>query len=145
MRVVVDVNVWISALLWGGVPDIILLLAEEQKITIFVSDALFLELETTLRRPKFQSKIESLNLRVEDIINATKDVLQFCLTVSVSAPQLRDPKDTIVLAAAIAANAEAIITGDLDLLVLIEFNRISILTPQDFMIRYFPERSNINS
>ncbi|MDZ8067856.1 MAG: putative toxin-antitoxin system toxin component, PIN family [Nostoc sp. DedQUE08] len=115
MRVVVDVNVWISGLLWGGVPDIVLLLAEEQKITIFASDALFLELETTLRRPKFQSKIESLNLRVEDIINATKDVLQFCLTVSVSAPQLRDPKDTIVLAAAIAANAEAIITGDLDL------------------------------
>ncbi|MDZ8259390.1 putative toxin-antitoxin system toxin component, PIN family [Nostoc sp. ChiQUE01b] len=145
MRVVVDVNVWISALLWGGVPDIVLLLAEEQKITIFASDALLLELETTLRRPKFQSKIESLNLRVEDIINATKDVLQFCLTVSVSAPQLRDPKDTIVLAAAIAANAEAIITGDLDLLVLIEFNGISILTPQDFLIRYFPERSNINS
>ncbi|MDZ8090714.1 MAG: putative toxin-antitoxin system toxin component, PIN family [Nostoc sp. DedQUE05] len=145
MRVVVDVNVWISGLLWGGVPDIVLLLAEEQKITIFASDALFLELETTLRRPKFQSKIESLNLRVEDIINATKDVLQFCLTVSVSAPQLRDPKDTIVLAAAIAANAEAIITGDLDLLVLIEFNGISILTPQDFLIRYFPERSNINS
>lgn len=137
MRVVVDVNIWISALLWGGVPDKVVILAQEQTITIFASDALFLELETTLRRPKFQSKIQSLNLNLEDVINATKDVLEFCPTISVDAPQLRDPKDTVVLAATVAANAEAIVTGDLDLLVLIEFNGIPILTPQDFLSRYF--------
>lgn len=137
MRVVVDVNIWISALLWGGVPDKVVILAQEQTITIFASDALFLELETTLRRPKFQSKIQSLNLNLEDVIDATKDVLEFCPTISVDAPQLRDPKDTVVLAAAVAANAEAIVTGDLDLLVLIEFNGIPILTPQDFLSRYF--------
>ncbi|MGH1394130.1 MAG: putative toxin-antitoxin system toxin component, PIN family [Trichormus sp.] len=137
MRVVVDVNVWVSALLWGGVPDQILILAQEQKITIFTSDALFLELETTLRRPKFRSKIQALNLRVEEIVNATKDLLQFCPIISVAAPQLRDQKDTIVLAAAVAAQAEVIITGDLDLLVLIEFNGIKIMTPQDFLSCYF--------
>ncbi|MEH2323154.1 MAG: putative toxin-antitoxin system toxin component, PIN family [Nostoc sp.] len=137
MRVVVDVNIWISALLWGGVPDKVVILAQKQTITIFASDALFLELETTLHRPKFQSKIQSLNLNLEDVINATKDVLEFCPTISVDAPQLRDPKDTVVLAAAVAANAEAIVTGDLDLLVLIEFNGIPILTPQDFLSRYF--------
>jgi uncharacterized protein len=137
MRVVVDVNIWISALLWGGVPDKVVILAQEQTITIFASDALFLELETTLRRPKFQSKIQSLNLNLEDVINATKDVLEFCPTISVDAPQLRDPKDIVVLAAAVAANAEAIVTGDLDLLVLIKFNGIPILTPQDFLSRYF--------
>ena len=137
MRVVVDVNIWISALLWGGVPDKVVILAQEQTITIFASDALFLELETTLRRPKFQSKIQSLNLNLEDVINATKDVLEFSPTISVDAPQLRDPKDIVVLAAAVAANAEAIVTGDLDLLVLIEFNGIPILTPQDFLSRYF--------
>lgn len=137
MRVVVDVNIWISALLWGGVPDKVLILAQEQTITIFTSDTLFLELETTLRRPKFQSKIQSLNLNLQDVINATKDVLEFCPTISVDAPQLRDPKDTVVLAAVVAANAEAIVTGDLDLLVLIEFYGIPILTPQDFLSRYF--------
>ena len=139
MRVVVDVNVWISALLWGGVPDQVLILAEERKIIIYASEALFLELQTTLRRTKFQSKIQSLNLKVEDVINATKDVIQFCPTISVDAPQLRDPKDTIVLAAAIAANAEIIITGDLDLLVLTEFNGIPILTVQNFFNSYFPD------
>ncbi|WP_202895983.1 putative toxin-antitoxin system toxin component, PIN family [Iningainema tapete] len=50
---------------------------------------------------------------------------------------MRDSKDTIVLAAAISANAEAIITGDLDLLVLIEFKGIPILTHKEFLSRYF--------
>lgn len=57
MRIVLDVNVWISALLWGGVPGQILRLARNQQIGIFASEALFLELETTLRRAKFQPRI----------------------------------------------------------------------------------------
>ncbi|WP_348535375.1 putative toxin-antitoxin system toxin component, PIN family [Komarekiella delphini-convector] len=120
-------------------PDKVVILAQKQTITIFASDALFLELETTLRRPKFQSKIQSLNLNLEDVIEATKDVLQSCLTISVDAPQLRDQKDSIILAAAVAANVEAIVTGDLDLLILIEFNGIPILTPQDFLSCYFSD------
>ncbi|QFS45529.1 hypothetical protein GXM_03006 [Nostoc sphaeroides CCNUC1] len=71
------------------------------------------------------------------MISVVKSLSNDCPTISVDAPQLRDPKDTIVLAAAVAANAEAIVTGDLDLLVLIEFNEIPILTPQDFLSRYF--------
>lgn len=137
MRVILDVNVWISALLWGGVPEQVLILTEDQKISIFASEALFLELETTLRRTKFQSKIKSLNFSIEDVINAAKNVIQFCPTTFVDVPQLRDTKDNKILAAAVAANAEAIVTGDLDLLVLIEFNGIPILTPQDFLSRYF--------
>ncbi len=53
-------------------------------------------------------------------------------------PELRDPDDAIVLATALAANAEAIVTGDGDLLVLNEFSGIPIVTPQDFLSRYFP-------
>ena len=37
MRVVLDVNVWISALLWGGVPDRVVLLAEARQIVVFAS------------------------------------------------------------------------------------------------------------
>ncbi|MEH1776662.1 MAG: putative toxin-antitoxin system toxin component, PIN family [Nostoc sp.] len=56
-----------------------------------------------------------------------------------STPQLRDLDDTVILETAMAANAEVIITGDLDLLVLTAFNAISILTPQEFLNWYFPE------
>ncbi|MEH2288463.1 putative toxin-antitoxin system toxin component, PIN family [Nostoc sp.] len=50
MRVILDVNVWISALLWGGVPGKILRLARNQQINIFASKFLLLELETTFKR-----------------------------------------------------------------------------------------------
>ncbi|WP_448267194.1 putative toxin-antitoxin system toxin component, PIN family [Nostoc sp. DSM 114159] len=137
MRVILDVNVWISALLWGGVPGKTLRLARNQQINIFASEFLLLELETTLKRDKFQLRLQQRGYTVEDLISVVKGLSNDCPTVSVDAPQLRDPKDNLVLAAAVAANAEAIVTGDLDLLVLIEFNGIPILTPQDFLSRYF--------
>ncbi|MCC5662927.1 putative toxin-antitoxin system toxin component, PIN family [Nostoc sp. CHAB 5784] len=137
MRVILDVNVWISALLWGGVPGKTLRLARNQQINIFASEFLLLELETTLKRDKFQLRLQQRGYTIEDLISVVKGLLNDCPTVSVDAPQLRDTKDNLVLAAAVAANAEAIVTGDLDLLVLIEFNGIPILTPQDFLSRYF--------
>jgi uncharacterized protein len=48
-----------------------------------------------------------------------------------------DPKDAIVLAAALAGTAEVIVTGDQDLLVLGWFEGVEILTPADFLGRYF--------
>ena len=53
-------------------------------------------------------------------------------------PQLRDQDDTNILAAAVAANAQVIVTGDRDLLTLNEFEGILIITPTDFLNRYFP-------
>ncbi len=52
-------------------------------------------------------------------------------------PELRDPKDGIVLAAALAGDAEVIVTGDQDLLVLGRFEGVEILTPTDFVARCF--------
>ncbi|MHC5734444.1 putative toxin-antitoxin system toxin component, PIN family [Nostoc sp.] len=137
MRVILDVNVWISAFLWGGVPAKTLNLARNQQISIFVSESLLLELETTLKRDKFQLRLQQRGYTVENLMYVVKGLSNYCPTVPVDAAQLRDPKDNLVLAAAVASNCEAIVTGDLDLLVLIEFNGIQILTPQDFLTRYF--------
>ncbi|WGV28775.1 putative toxin-antitoxin system toxin component, PIN family [Halotia branconii CENA392] len=134
-----SVNVWISALLWGGVPGKTLRLARNQQINVFTSELLLLELEITLKRDKFQLQLQQRSYTVEDLMSVVQSLSNDCSTISVDSPQLRDPKDTVVLAAAVVANAEAIITGDLDLLVLIEFNGIPILTPQDFLSRYLPD------
>jgi uncharacterized protein len=52
-------------------------------------------------------------------------------------PQLRDQNDVKILATAIVAEAQVLITGDLDLLVLHPFEAIEILTPSDFQRNYF--------
>ncbi|GBE95565.1 putative toxin-antitoxin system toxin component, PIN family [Nostoc cycadae] len=127
--------------MWGGVPAKTLRLARNQQINIFISESLLLELETTLRRDKFQHRLQQRGYTVEELMSVVKSLSNNSPTISVDAPQLRDPKDNFVLATAVAANAEAIITGDLDLLVLVAFNEIPILTPQDFLSRYFPDLS----
>ncbi|MBE9059180.1 putative toxin-antitoxin system toxin component, PIN family [Sphaerospermopsis sp. LEGE 08334] len=47
MKVVLDTNIWVSAIIWGGLPDQILLLREQNKLTIAMSPELLDELECT--------------------------------------------------------------------------------------------------
>lgn len=48
----------------------------------------------------------------------------------------RDPKDNKFLELAVAANADCIVTGDKDLLVLNPFRGIKIISPADFLIQF---------
>jgi uncharacterized protein len=139
MRIVLDVNVWISALLWGGLPSTILRLARNKEVTIFVSEALLLELETTLKRSKFQSRLQQRGQTVEFLISLTQELSESCGTIAdIDVPELRDPKDSKILATALRVEADVLVTGDLDLLVMKEFRGIPILTIANFLESYFP-------
>ena len=137
MRVVIDVNVWVSGFLWGGVPAQILQLAQQGAIANYISDELLLELSTTLNRPKFQAQIQKRN-QTPDRLCAIAQQISNCVKITeVSIPQLRDQNDVKILATAIAAEAQVLITGDLDLLVLNPFESIAIINPMDFQTCYF--------
>ena len=138
MRVILDVNIWISGWLWGGVPGQIILMTENQQITVFVSEPILQELETTLKKAKLQARIQLLGTTVDALVSKTQQLSQLCPTTFVDFPLLRDPDDIMILATAHAANANVIVTGDLDLLILSEFQGIPILKPIDFISRYFP-------
>ena len=133
MRLVLDVNVWISGLLWGGSPRQVLNLAKARTITIFVSEPILSELAEVLDRAKFQSRMRSLDITTDDLLNIVHQLTENCVPVSVNVPQLRDPDDAVILGTAIAAKAVIVVSGDLDLLVLKEFANIPILTPTDFL------------
>ncbi len=137
MKVVLDTNVWVSAWLWRGVPGNLIRLARKRQIIICTSEALLNELETTLNYDKLQKKIQSLNFTKEKLIEGTKELVVFYPINNLNVPELRDPDDTIVLATAIASNANIIITGDQDLLTLTEYQNISIMTASDFLTKYF--------
>jgi uncharacterized protein len=96
------------------------------------------ELEEALGRAKFQMRIQQRGKPVDVLMSVAKQLSNLCDVTPVEVPELRDPDDAIVLATALAANAEAIVTGDRDLLVVNEFSGIPILTPQDFISLYFP-------
>jgi hypothetical protein len=133
VNVVLDVNVWISGLLWGGLPGQVIQLAHSQHITSYVSAELLLELETTLNRPKFQTRLQQRNLTVVTLIELVTALSTIISIKDMDIPELRDPADTKILATAIATNAQALITGDQDLLVLKQYQGVTIQTPDQFL------------
>jgi putative PIN family toxin of toxin-antitoxin system len=125
---VLDTNVLISSLFFGGNPRRVVDLAAAGRFQAVSSIALLAELETVLLED-FRVPAE----RVEEII---RDALSFC----VIAPEMpdftanvRDLGDVKVLACAVGGEADYIVTGDRDLLALGRWEDISILTPEQFL------------
>lgn len=129
MRIVIDTNVLLSALLWGGTPRLIIEALRSESAQLFVSEALLAEFDSVLARPKFAVIIQKTRKSPAGLSAALRT-----LAVTIVAPPLakqvcRDANDDVVLACALAANADAIVTGDEDLLVLQSFQQIPIVTP----------------
>lgn len=128
MIVVLDTNVIVAALVAKGLCHEVVVRALGSG-TVVTSPALLDELDGTLRAkftlgPGAMAFLEQLRLRVHLVV-----------PVPLAAPVSRDADDGVVLATAVAANATAIVTGDLHLLVLQSYRGIEIVTPRDFLSR----------
>jgi uncharacterized protein len=135
MRIVLDTNVWLSGLLWGGVPAQILQLVEQGQLEAIVSEEILIELRQTLDRPKLQKRLNQLGIDANAIMLAVRQAVVIVESEVIQVDNLRDPKDAIIIAAAISGEAAFIISGDQDLLVLQEISSIPILSPRDFIAR----------
>lgn len=123
---VLDTNVLISALLFGGVPEALLRRGLDGDLVMFSSETLLDELEDTLvGRFAFARRRARLT---RDELEAVVELVEPQTLPSAS----RDPDDDHVLAAAVAGVADAIVTGDKDLLVLEAYDGVAILTPRGF-------------
>jgi putative PIN family toxin of toxin-antitoxin system len=130
MKVVLDTNVIISGLLFGGNPEIILEAAQTNALSAYTSDFL-LEEATRILRDKFH--IDPAQVK------ETERLLRSVCTVvkPKSVPTiLRDTPDNQVLAITHEAKIEAIITGDKELLAQKEYNGVPIVTVEQFVARY---------
>jgi uncharacterized protein len=130
---VLDTNVWLSALLWGGLPDQILQRVERGELEAIASESILDELAKTIDRPKIQRRLNQLSLNRDVLLLTVRQIIVLVPEELISVENLRDPKDAMIVSAAIVGNADVIITGDQDLLVLGEVGQIRILTPRDFL------------
>ncbi|MEB3358295.1 MAG: putative toxin-antitoxin system toxin component, PIN family [Synechococcales bacterium] len=135
MKILLDTNVWVSALIWGGQMSPFLQLAESGLITLITSEPILAELSQVLQYEKLQAKIRSLRTTPQELMELAQNLSELHPTVEISVPELRDR--VIVLATAAAGNVDTIVTGDRDLLVLGEFLGVPIVSPRDFFSRYF--------
>jgi putative PIN family toxin of toxin-antitoxin system len=127
LRVVVDTNVIVSILQFGGRISEILNLALQGTVEIYTSQPMIEELRGVLRE-KFHWSAD----RVDDV---TERLLCFCHLIDPgeTLQVCRDPDDDRFLECSLAAGAEVIVSGDRNLLDLGAFRGTPIMTPRRFL------------
>ncbi len=126
VRLVLDTNTVVSGLLWGSTPSLLIEAALEGRIEVFTSHALLLELEDVLPRRKFARRIAASGFSVAQL-TARFALLAETVAPAVISPVSADPDDDHVLACALAAQADFIVSGDPDLLNLKSYQGIAIV------------------
>ena len=135
MRVVADTNTVISGLLWHGAPRKVLDLARTGQITLYTSPALLAELRDVLGREKFAKRLQAAGMSVRYLSLRYASLAHVVRPKPIRPVILNDPDDDIVLACALAANAEVIVSGDSHLLNLKNHQDIAIITANDLLER----------
>lgn len=128
MRVVLDTNTVLSALLWGGVPESILAAASQGRIELYTSEVLLLELMEILPRAKFAQRILKGQLSPTQLLEEYRGMSEVIEPANISPVVIEDPDDDHELACALAARADLIISGDNALLALKHYQRIPIVS-----------------
>ena len=129
IRVVLDTNVYLSAILFGGKCARFRELAREGKIEIFVSEPILAELAGVLRR-KFQWESGQITLVLEEIRSFTSLVVPYRKVDIVK----NDEADNRILECALEAQAHYLVSGDKrHLLPLKKFEGIRIVSPAEFL------------
>ncbi len=132
MRVVLDTNVLVAALATRGACAALL----EQVFAVHsygVDDALLDELRRVLTM-----KLRLPDTAVQAALHLVERTAVRVQSRPLDAPVCRDPDDDRILALARAFDAELIITGDEDLLVLHPWSGIAVVRPRDFWLRERP-------
>lgn len=130
MRLVLDTNVVLSALVWRGTPHRLLTQIRQQLEIhrLFSSEALLTELAKVLNRPHLAEPLAAIDRSAADVLADYAQAVEIVTPAPLPPIITADPDDDQVLACALAAHVDAIVSGDADLLDLKNFQGIPILT-----------------
>lgn len=133
IHAVLDTNVIVAALLVRlGLPWRILDAADASIFLCFTSDAINAEVFRTLGRQRVRRKYSLAATELERLRRFLEsDGVLVPITVTVQGVATH-PEDDLILATAVSAQAEYLVTGDRQLLALGQFNGVQIVTPRDF-------------
>ncbi len=130
MRIMIDTNVLLSALVFGSVRMATVLekVAEEHTMVLcsYIIDE-FREV-VTRKSSKYSAVVDVLFAKLSYEMVYTPNRLD-------NLPEIRDEKDKPILAAAILADVDMIITGDSDFFA-VDVERPEILNPSEFLLRF---------
>ena len=135
LRAVIDTNILVSGLIRKqGLPGQVLRHLRDGDFTIIYSVPIMVEVVEVLSRPQFRNKYQVVAEDIMALINLVR------LRGDLVSPKrkidaCRDPKDNHFLEAAIEGNANIIVSGDKDLLDMMDFETIPIVSTAEFLAR----------
>jgi uncharacterized protein len=130
LKAVIDTNLWISSLIGTGPPRKIKDCLQAQMFQAVYAVELFDELIDVLARPKFALKIQATEIsKLLQLIEEVAILVKLDNIPSISC----DPKDDIFLACAAVSKSDYIVSGDPDLLDLVEHGKTKIINPAQFL------------
>ena len=130
MRVVLDTNAVISALLFSGSSSKLVSLWQKGLITALLSRQILDEYLRVLTYPKFKLSPEEIKELIQEEILPYAEVFKPKRRLRVVH---RDPSDNKFIECAVAGKARVIISGDKDLLSLGRYQQIRIQSPAQFL------------
>jgi len=131
LKVVLDTNVLISAILFGGKPRQILERAIRGEIRLCLSEPILEELKGVLQRSKFDYSPEMIQFILTELTGIA-DFVNPSETINVV---LEDPDDNRILECAVEAGTNYVITGDFHLLKLSRYRNIGVVNVVGFLER----------
>jgi putative PIN family toxin of toxin-antitoxin system len=141
VRVVIDTNIWVSGLLWRGLPWKLLRLAEAGEVELCMAPAMIVELAEVLTYERLQPRRDQLGLTPAELVAYTVSLVSLFEVPEGDPIVAADPDDDVFLRCALVARAAYVVSGDRHLLELGEYADIPILTVHDFLAQTFPEQA----
>lgn len=129
MRIVIDTNLWISALFSYSLRQQLESIIGNEQIVILASDELLNEVKEVAQRPNLQKYIKpDLAALFLEVLSRRVDLIEVNSEVQVC----RDPNDDFLLALCKDGKADLLITGDKDLLIIGAFENTKIVNLSSF-------------
>lgn len=129
MRIVLDTNVIISAIIRNGKPRKLLRIGIDDKYEILLSKEMLEEISSVLQRPKFKMTKD----KVHHVVSALTMSSEVVTVTSNFKAIKNDPDDDIIINTAHDGKADYIVSGDDDILNLENFRGIRIVSVDDML------------
>jgi uncharacterized protein len=129
VRLVLDTNAAVSGLLWHGTPGKLIDAAHAGSVTLYATAPLLAELRGVLGRGKFTRHLQTRSLNATQIFEGYAALATVVVPAIIAPIIIDDPDDDAVLACAVAARADLVVSGDPHLLTLEQYEGVPIVTP----------------
>ena len=132
MKAVFDTNVLLAAFITEGICSKILVRGRKRQFHLILCPVILREFERVLikkfstTRNEARSILQIVSEAMHSVVSPSQSVQGIC----------RDPDDDAILACALEAGADYLVTGDVDLLELKIFKGIRIVTPREFELLF---------